>query len=123
MPAIKVTVLIEKDGQPLQGYPYVRKVNTDELQVFDPYLKAIDPNNTTFTTLPLLAPVVSALLVRADQVVTLRLNGQASAGVVLNPGGLLLILDGVLNAGAATNATINNFSPAIANVRGFGAGT
>lgn len=126
MPALKVTVLVEVDGQPVPGFPYVRRVVADEVQTFGPYIKVGDANGTTFTALPTSAIVtMQGLVVRADQDVTIRLNGQATAGVLLKAGGLLLILDSTIDAGATTNATINlnQAASVLGQVRGLAIGS
>jgi len=126
MPALKVTVLVEVDGQPVPGFPYVRRVVADEVQAFNPTTKVGDGNGTTFTALPTSAiTTMQGLLVRADQDVTIRLDGQTDAGVLLKAGGLLLIIDSTINAGATTNATVNlnQAASVIASVRGLAIGS
>ena len=126
MPALKITVLAEVDGQPLTGFPYVRRVVADAIQSFAPYLKAGDSNTSTFTALPTSAlPTMQGLLVHADQDMTVRLNGQSDAGVLVKAGGLLLAFDTTMTAGATTNATVNINLPGttIAQIRGLGIGT
>lgn len=124
MPILKLLVDLEVDGVPLAGFPIIRRLTVDEMHIFD-YEKVDDPNPTTFTTLPAdqLAEI-QALLVRSDKTVTVRLDGQTDAGIVINPGGLILLLDVDIDAGAgAPNAKINNDSGVTAIIRGLAAGT
>jgi len=121
MPAIKVTVTVEVDGQVVDGFPYVRRLVVDQIQTFNPYSKVVDAG--TFASLPVeKMATLQALVVRPDRQVTVRLDGQSDAGLVLNAEGILLILDADADASATTNATISNVSGATATVRGLGGG-
>jgi len=119
---IKVRIEIETDGKALPGFPITRRIEVAEMQSFD-YSKADDGNDTTFTTLPLdVMAAIQALVLTADRSTTLRLDGQSDAGIQLNAGGLIIILDATINAGV-TNALINNNSGSAANVKGAAGGT
>lgn len=124
MAVVLVTLDITIDGQPLLSGPIVKRLETTSLQTFD-YTKTNDGDTTTFTTLPDdTIAAIEALLVMPAAAMTVRLNGQSDAGIDLNAGGLLLIVDGAIDAGAgASNNKINNNSGAAAQVLGFGAGT
>lgn len=124
MPTLTVKVDVEIDGTPIAGFPIVRRLTVDEVQSFD-YEQAAHGDAVTFAAIPAdqLAEI-QALLVRTDKPVTLRLDGQADAGVGLNAGGLILLLDVDVDAGAgAANAKVNNNSGATATLRGLAAGT
>lgn len=119
MPSLKVTVLIEQDGQ--ERLRLMRRLSVTDAVAFQ-YTKA---NGGGYVTLPIgeLA-AVSVLAVEApEQAVTLRLDGQSDAGISLNAGGFLLVVDGNLDAGASTNATLDNSSGSDAPVRGLAGGT
>ena len=117
MPEIRVTVQVEQDGQAVPGFPLVQRLTTEQVVTFAPYIKALG----TFTSLPIESVLtVQALIVRTDVAATVRLDGQTDAGIPLQAGGLLLILNADIDAGAATNATIS--TAADATVRGLAAG-
>ena len=123
MPDLKVTVQVELDGNPIDGFPIVRRLDLAEAQIFD-YQKAADGDAITFTTLPAsLIPELDVLLARTDRAITLRFNAQSDAGILLNPSGFILIFDGKINSGATTNAKVNNNSGGVATIKGIGAGT
>lgn len=122
MASLKVTVLVEQDGVPLD--PIVRRIEADELQGFS--YEKVGTSDATYSAVPTgELGTVQALVIDTDQTVTLRLNGQSSAGIVLNPGGLLVLVDATLNAGATTNVTVNNAAaPAVvALLKGLAGGT
>lgn len=126
MPSIRVSLTVEVDGQPVPGTPIVRRVTADEVQAFD-YEKAGDNDAVTFTAVPAdqLAEI-QMLLLQSDKLVTLRLDGQSDTGIVINPGGVVFLLNVDIDAGAgASNAKLNsNVAPAIlAAIRGLAGGT
>ena len=117
------TVNLERDGQPLPGFPVVRRLTTDEYETFN-YEKADDGEGTTFTTIPVTElATVQVLYLTANTAVTVRLDGQTDAGIVLSPRGVILILDTTIDASTATNVKINNNSGGVAAVTGIAGGT
>lgn len=123
MPNVKVTVSVEIDGQPISGFPVVRRLEVSEVQAFD-YIQPNHGDDTTFSGVPAdLLDTIRALVVRVDQDMTLRLNGQTDTGIALKSGGLIIVLDGELDAGAGSaNASLNNNSGEQAVVRGLAGG-
>jgi len=124
MPKMVTTVTCEIDGVPVPGTPYRREVSIDESQVFS-YEEADDGDGTTFSVIPMAQlATIKNMLVKPSQAVTIRLDGQTDAGIVLAAGGLLLIVDGTIDAGAgSSNASLNNNSGSTALVKGGGGGT
>lgn len=124
MPNLKLSIQLEIDGNPVSGFPLVRRITVDELQQYQ-YEEPDDGDTVTFSALPAdQIASIQALLVQTDQEITLRFDGQSDAGIVLNSGGIILILDGTIDAGAgASNAKVNNNSGTIANLKGFAGGT
>ncbi len=123
MPTLKATINLELDGVSLSGYPLVRRLELDESQQFR-YEKVDDGDGTTFIAVPT-AQIASiqALAIQSDQQVTVRFDGQTDAGILLNAGGFILVMDATIDASAATNATINNNLQPTANIQGIAAGT
>ena len=123
MPQVKITVLVEVDVRVLGGFPLVRRLEVDESQQFA-YEKANDGDAVTFSAMPTdqLAEI-QALILQADQAVTLRLDNQSDAGIVVNAGGLVCLVDVDIDAGATTNAKVNNNSGVAANLKGVAGGT
>jgi hypothetical protein len=121
MSSIKVTINIELDAITLPGYPVIRRLEVDENQQF----KYEKTSGGGFSALPLdQLGEIQALLLESDQQITLRLDGQSDAGIVLNPGGLIFLMDVDIDAGAgASNASVENASGSTANIKGIGAGT
>jgi hypothetical protein len=124
MAKMEIKVTAEIDGRPVPGTPYRRVVDVDESQVFS-YEEPDDGEGTTFSVIPMAQlDTINNLLVKPDQAVTIRLDGQTDAGIVLAAGGLLLVVDGTIDAGAgSSNASLNNNSGSTALVKGGGGGT
>ena len=117
---LDVTVIIKRNGRDITGFPYQKRMVVDELQQFS-YEKTTGGGYETLPTTQI--ATLQALAFVADQAVTLRLDGQSDAGIVLSAGGLLLVLDATLDASSTTNATLDNSSGSPANITGLGAGT
>ena len=125
MPSVKFTVNVEVDGVTVEGFPFIRRISTDEIQHFN-YEEAADNDSTTYSTLPidLIASVQALVLRPLEQPITLRLDGQTDAGLIINEGGFIVIIDATIDAGASTNATVNNpDATALSRLKGFAAGT
>ena len=119
MPTVEVTVSVKVDGVSVTGFPMTRRVSVTEVQAFD-YQKSA---SATYTAIPTEAiDSLKALIVTSDKAVTVRLDAQSDAGIEVNADVVLIVLDGTINAGASTNATVSNASGSIAAVRGVGAG-
>ena len=117
---LDITVSVKRNGQDVPGFPYRHRVLVDEVQTFS-YEKA---DGGGYVSLPIAEVAsVSALILTADQALTVRLDGQSDAGIPLTANGLLLVIGGPIDAGASTNATIDNSSGSTAVVKGLGAGT
>jgi len=121
MPTIEVEVTVKRDGRPLEYLRTVRRIEVDEAQEFV-YEKA---DGGGFVTLPVgeLAEIQALVFQSVDQLTTLRLDGQSDAGIVLNAGGMVVIIDCDIDAAAATNALVDNSSGSVALLRGLAGGT
>lgn len=120
MPQVKVTVLVEVDGAAVAGFPMVSRIVADQVVPWNPYFQGANAPGV-FVAVP--APtidVLQALVLRTDAPILVRFAGQASAGLELLPGGLLVALNCNVATGAGTNATV--FADSDANVRGLAAG-
>lgn len=117
---LDVTVIIKRNGRDVTGFPFQWRKVVDELQQFS-YEKATGGGYETLPTTQI--ATLQALALVADQALTVRLDGQSDAGIVLSAGGLLLLLDITADASSTTNATLDNSSGSTAVVTGLGAGT
>ena len=125
MPSIKLSVNLEIDGVTVTGFPLIRRLSVDEIQHFD-YEEGADNDTTTFSALPTaqIAAIQALLLRPLEQPITLRLDAQSDAGIIINAGGLIVIMDATIDAGASTNATVNNpDASALSRLKGFAGGT
>lgn len=123
MPNVTVRLEVEVDGQPVPGFPVIKRLLLDESAAFE--FGKPDDGGWTFSALPAdLLDVISVLMLRTDRQITLRLDGQSDAGIVLNAGGVLALVDVTIDAGAGVlNAKLNNQSGATAVVSGLAAGS
>lgn len=117
MATLKLTLEVEEDGRVVETI--VRRVECDEIQRF-----TVEKPVAGFTALPTgeLAEI-AALVLRTDQPVTVRLDGQSDAGIVLNAGGLIALIDVDIDVGAATNVLVSNTGTETALLRGVAGGT
>ena len=123
MSTLTATITLKRDGVELPGFPVTRTMSYVEVQIFA-YDEANDGDTTTFSALPTSQIAsIKGLYVTANQAVTLRLDGQSDAGIALDSGGVLLVLNGTIDDGASTNATLNNNSGSTALVKGVAVGT
>ena len=125
MESLELTVTLKRNGVPVGGFPFIRRVEVDELQSFN-YDKAADADSTTFSAVPAdQIAEMQVLVLRSSKAVTLRLDGQTDAGIVVNAGGMVLLLDCTIDAGAgASNAKVNNpHATDTAVIEGLAAGT
>ena len=123
MPTLKATVNLEMDGISISGYPKVRRLELDESQQFR-YEKVDDTDGVTFLAVPTgEIAIIQVLAIEADQQLTFRFDGQTDAGILLNAGGFILIVDATIDASATTNVRVNNNVQPTANIIGIAAGT
>lgn len=124
MPALTVTLSLEYDGVVLPNSPITRRLEVPELSAIVQE-QADHGDATTFAAVQAgHLDEIRALILTTDQEITLRLDGQSDAGIVLRAGGLLALLDVDIDAGAgASNASLNNNSGATATLRGVAGGT
>lgn len=121
MPTFKLTILAEVDGRSLPGFPLIRRLAVDEAQAFA-YEQTAHGDAVTFTAAPTAEiATVQVLHLRTDKAITIRLANQSDAGIGLEPGGLLFLLDGTL--AAATNVAVNNNSGETAFIEGVAGGS
>ncbi|MFA5234448.1 MAG: hypothetical protein WC390_08630 [Sulfurimonas sp.] len=119
MSAIKITIDCELDGQRLPGYPLSRRIAVDESTQFS----AARTTGGGYVSIPISdLAALKALILTADQAITLRLDAQSDAGIELNAGGILAIIDATIDAGASTNATVSNASGSDVQLEGVAAG-
>jgi len=120
MPTLEISIAARLDGVLLAGFPKIRRLACDEAQTFE-YERATGGGYIALPTGELAE--VQALILSADQQVTLRLDAQSDAGIVINAGGLVLLFDVDIDSGVATNATVDNGSGSTAVIEGLACGT
>jgi hypothetical protein len=119
MPSIKLTIDCELDGVRVPGYPLSRRIAIDESAQFSA-ARATGGGYVSIPTADLAS--IKALVLTSDQALTLRFDAQSDAGIELNAGGILAIIDATIDAGASTNATASNTSGSDAQLEGIAAG-
>ena len=119
MPSIKILIDCEIDGVRANGFPLARRIEVTEIQQFD-VTRSTGGGYVATPTSDLAS--ISAFILHPDQAVTLRLNAQSDAGIDINAGGIIAIIDAAIDSGAATNATVSNASGSDARIEGIAAG-
>lgn len=119
MSSIKITVDVEVDGKRVGNFPFSRRIQITEEQAFQ-YISSTGGGYDSIPSSEI--AVIKALVLRPDQAVTLRTQNQSDAGILVNAGGIIALVDVVLNSGASTNATIDNSSGSDAQIEGVVAG-
>lgn len=108
MPTLEATLLLKQDGVDVPGFPVTRRLFVVTTESDN---DGTLPPDAAFHPFGGLAPTQNVSFIQTlDQAVTVRLNGQSDAGIVLNAGGLLLVFGGTLNFGTAGNLTVKNAS-------------
>ncbi len=116
---VKVTINVEIDGQQVEGYPLIKRLTVDELQQFN-YEKATGGG---YVALPVdQLSNIQFLVLKPTEQITLRLDAQTDAGIVIAANGIVLLVGVTIDDGT-TRATIDNSSGAIAVIKGIGGGT
>lgn len=122
MPSVEIAVTLKMDGALLSGFPVIKRLEVDEATgrvVFE------QPNGGGYAVVASTSILseIQVLFLQPDKQVTVRLDGQSDAGIVLNAHGLLIIVDADIDAGALTNVTTDNSSGSTALIRAFAGGT
>ncbi len=121
MALITIFVELEADGVPLEGFPYVRRLEVDDLQAFGPYEhEGVGPG--IYHTLPVTRlGVVEGLVVAPSKTLCVKLNGQFDGELVIFPDGVLVCWETELDHSPITNVTGLAVDPATF-VKGVAAG-
>jgi hypothetical protein len=117
MANVKVTLNVEVDGEPVQGFPMVRRFEPVDKASFDATLA----NNAAFVAIPAAGEIAATqfLLFRpVGALMSIKLAGDGT-GVALNKGGFVLVVD----SSGFTGTTVQNTSGAGAKAQGILAGT
>jgi hypothetical protein len=124
VPVFEIEISIKQDGAPLPRFPLIRRIQTVEGQTIATS-KAGGDGAGIYVVVPGAdaIPALQGFVLSSDSAVNLRLNGQSNGSVPLNAGGIMILIDGNLAAGATTNLTINNPGVAAANLTGAVLGT
>ena len=116
MPSVlEVQVTAKLNGRLLPNFPLYRRVQLDETQQFSV------EQATGSGYVPIQATQIStlqALILNPSTQVTIRIAGQSDAGLAINAGGLLLILDA-----ATTTVSVDNGSGSTVLLEGLAGGT
>lgn len=123
MPVLEVVVSAKLDGVPFDGFPVTRRIEVTEAQTLN--IQKANGDAGAYVELPTvdILPVISAFILRTDAAIGLRFNAQSDAGIALNKGGLIVIIDANIASGAATNVKVNNAGAGAATLRGAVGGT
>ena len=116
MAVLDVEVRVRRDGEDIEGSPFVRRITLTEATEFD---STIPSTQTSLGGIPGVAlATATALILNPQNTLTLQLNG--GANFVVNPGALVLILDAQLTGTSV--AQVSNATGAAVEILGLEAG-
>lgn len=119
MPTLEVTLTVKIDGEDAPETPITFRKAVDGTETFD----LSQASTGTYVARGGIADLSMLLLRTLDQTVTVRLDNQSDAGIILNAGGFVLVVNGDIDAGVATNLKINNNSGSATQLQGILGGT
>ncbi len=111
MATIEVDLTIKVDGEPILGSPITKTLTVSQKEL----LSVARASAGGYLAVGSDIASLSLLFLRADQSFGVKLNGSATA-FTLNANGLLLMVDGLINVGAATNVMGSNLGSTSAAV-------
>ena len=120
---VSVSIRDAATGLEVFGSPLTYALKADETSGQALYNEPAVAGGTYVVVTPAqLSNILTLLCVTSDKELTWRLNGQTNGGIKLGKNGILLIVNGVIDAGVATNAKVNNNTGETAAVRILAAG-
>src|ERR1043166_424563 len=123
MPVFEITLSIKRDNVEVFGAPLRRRLEVDEAIGPMEYEQAPGGGYVVVPG-PSALDEINGLIMRAvDYALTVRLDAQSDAGIVLNAGGVLVIFDADIDAGASLNVKVDNSSGSTASAKVLAGGT
>lgn len=102
--ALRLTCAVTLDGTPLAGFPVERRPTGQSLERARIVRRADGDGVTTYTFLPVLFPLATALFT-TEAPVRVSLNQQDDDALTLAPGGALFLLGATLTSLTTANPT------------------
>src|SRR5260221_3083033 len=111
MANVQITVELTLDGHPLPGSPFTQILDVLDYQVLN-VRKSIDAVGVfaPIPTVDALTPISALLLWNPDAELIYRFAGQTDAGLTVPAGGLVLLSNVDIEAGATLNVGADNSS-------------
>jgi hypothetical protein len=128
VPYLTVSIRVTSDvgGEPNVVFDRTHRVALTEAQTLA-VTKAGGDNAGVYTTIPTInkIPAINALIIATDQPVNLRMASVSATdgNIALKAGGIFIVVDANIAAGAALNALCNNVGAIAANLSGLVGGT
>jgi len=90
MAVLGLSLTVELDGRPIEESPFVRALSAPDVRGFSFHL---DDSANYQVGLPPVRDLelVTGLIMQTTEQVTVRLNGQATGGIIVNAGGILAL--------------------------------
>lgn len=122
MPTFEVYVSVKYNGREMEelGFPFRRRVETDEAQAFDTVFGASQANTDVGVTGQLAE--VQVFAAKVDNLLQFGFNGSAPS-IPVEAGGFIIIADADIDAGAATNVVATEANGNDVQVIGIAGGT
>jgi hypothetical protein len=123
MPVFEITLSIKRDNVEVFGAPLRRRLEVDEAIGPMEYEQATGGGYVVVPGTSALDEINVLILRAVDYALTVRLDAQSDAGIVLNAGGVLVIFDADIDAGASLNVKVDNSSGSTASAKVLAGGT
>lgn len=117
--SLKITIIVERNGEVMDGFPLVRRFAPDYISTFSE-LRGTDAG--TYSQVIELGNPVTAFFITPNALMNIRVNGQSTANIPIAAGGFLLGAGLNVTSGGSTALTVSNPTTS-ALITGFGAGT
>ena len=115
---IEVQIVVKRNGLVIEQI--TRRLSVDEAEQF----QTEQASSVTYVAPPVAElDTIQFLLLKADQVTSLRFANQSDAGLAMNANGIVLLIDANINVAAATNLKVQNNSGSTAILKGTVGGT
>jgi len=113
MPLLELTLTMTEDGNPVAGFPVIVRLSPTEI-VKARITKSGTDGSSYFGISSLATENIVVLF--SDTNINVALNGQTNGQFTLQSGGFLLLVNGQLSAGSASNVQVNNNTGQTANL-------
>lgn len=124
MARVRVIVSVEIDDLPMAGVPVIRSMECTHVRTTNAPKEMDIAGDFPALVIAQDFSVLQGFMLTPDGQMNLRVGGQTDGGILINPGGLLLLIDGaVIPPTGGKVIAANSVQPQTNRLRGFVAGS